>query len=120
MHELSIAEALLREARRAARESAAGRRVTEIHAEIGELSGVVPQLLKEVFPLVSEGTELAGARLRVKRIAARFECDACGKRFKPGESVGCPACGSRDVNMTRGREMRLTAIEVEDAEEKEK
>ncbi len=119
MHELSIAEALLKQARGAARRSAGGRRVTELHVEIGELSGVVPEVLEDVFPLAAEGTELAGAVLRVKRIAARFECDACGKGFKPGESVGCPACGSGDVDMTRGRELRLTSIEVEDPEEKD-
>ena len=116
MHELSIAEALVRQGVEAGRRSAPGRKVTELCVEVGELSGVVPGLLREAFPFAAAGTGLAGTRLKVKKVAARFECRACKKRFKLGEGIGCPACGASDLDMIAGREIRLTAIEVEDRE----
>ncbi|MHC4915187.1 MAG: hydrogenase maturation nickel metallochaperone HypA/HybF [Planctomycetota bacterium] len=116
MHELSIAEALVREALHAARTSAPGRRVTEVHVEIGELSGAVPELLTDCYPLAAEGTALAGSVLRVTGIAALLRCSACGEEFGAGSGVGCPKCASAEIEMVRGRELRLTSIEVEDGE----
>ncbi len=114
MHELSLAEAVVREALRAAESAAPGRRVTEVHVEVGELSGAVPELLVDCFPIAAGETALAGACLRVKRVGALLRCTDCGEEFAPGRTVGCPECGSARVEMVRGREMQLTAIEVED------
>jgi hydrogenase nickel incorporation protein HypA/HybF len=119
MHELAIAQDLVRQARLAARAQAGGRRVSELHVEIGELSGVVPLALREAFPLAAEGTELNGTKLRIKRIKVRFQCRACGGGFGLGAGVGCPRCGSSDVDMVHGREICLTALEVVEGEEAE-
>ena len=114
MHELSLATALVEQALRAAAEQAPGRRVSEVRAEAGELSGAVPELLVEAFAAAAEGTALAGAKLRVRRLGAEFECLSCARRFGVGEAVGCPACGSQDVELRSGREIRLVSLEVED------
>jgi hydrogenase nickel incorporation protein HypA/HybF len=114
MHELSLAVAIVEQALRAAADEAAGRRVSEVHVEVGELSGAVPELLVDAFPFASEGTALSEARLRVRRTSAEFECRECARRFGLGGAVGCPGCGSQDVALTSGREIRLVALEVED------
>ena len=115
MHELSIAEGLVRQALAGLKEHAGGRKVTGLHVEVGELSGVVPELLASAFPLAAEGTALAGAKLHIKKVAVEFACLRCGKRFGRG-AVKCPACGSDDVELAAGREANLTALEVEDEE----
>jgi hydrogenase nickel incorporation protein HypA/HybF len=114
MHELSLAQSMVEQALAAAEENAPGRRVTQVHVEVGELSGAVPELLREVFPMAAQGTVLADARLRIRRRKARFECRSCGESFAVGEGVGCPQCGSTRVDMTAGRDIRLTSIDVED------
>ena len=116
MHELSIAQALLREALAAARSVAAGREISGLYLELGELSGAVPELLREAWPLAAEGSALAGARLRIKRVKARFECRDCGGKLAVGEGVTCPDCGGRDLDMAAGREIRLTGLEVDEKE----
>ncbi len=90
--------------------------MTAVYADVGELSGAVPGILRELYPLVAEGTELAGSRLRVRRVRARFKCCSCGEESGRGRGTGCPGCGSMDLDMLRGREIRLTAIDVEEEE----
>jgi hydrogenase nickel incorporation protein HypA/HybF len=116
LHELSLVQALVEQAQLAARESAPGRRLTAVYVDVGELSGAVPEILKELYPLVAEGTELEGSRLRVRKVRARFKCCACGEESGRGQGLGCPGCGSMELDMLRGREIRLTAVDVEEEE----
>jgi hydrogenase nickel incorporation protein HypA/HybF len=115
MHELSIAQALVEELLRAADTSAPGRRIVEVELEIGELSGVVPAVLREVFPMAAEGTRACLARLKIKRVRARLDCPGCGTSFRPAPGGICPRCGAVGATVGRGRELRLIGIEVEDA-----
>jgi len=113
VHELTFADGLVRAARSAARRSAPGRPVTALEVEVGEVSTVVPELLAGAFAIAAEGTELAGAALRFRRTALAFECRRCARRFGAGP-IACPACGSADVAIVAGREVKLLAIEVEE------
>lgn len=112
MHEFALAQALVGQVRAAAE----GRAVTAVFVEAGEFSAVVPAALRQAFRLATAGTELAGARLRIKRVRARFRCRACGRSFPPGGSACCPACRGSDLELAAGRELRLAAIEVEEQE----
>jgi hydrogenase nickel incorporation protein HypA/HybF len=87
-----------------------------VEIEVGELSGAVPELLAELYPLASEGTPLEGSRLLVRRVAVRFECRCCGQGFGRRRDPGCPQCGSTNVDLSCGREIRLTSIDVEEGE----
>ena len=113
MHELALAEALVRTGLRTAREAARGRRVTELHVEVGELAGVVPELLASAFPMAVAGTALEGARLRLKSIPVEFRCRRCNRRFGKG-LTSCPECRSTDVELAAGRGLNLVSLEVED------
>jgi len=114
LHELSLVEALVEQAVAAARENAPGKKINAVDVDVGELSGAVPELLRDLYPMVAEGTVLEGSRLCVKKIKARFECGECGKKFGRQDIAGCPQCGSMNVDMLRGREIRLTAIDVDE------
>ena len=114
MHELSIAQALVEQAEASLPAEVAGHRVTELLVEVGELSGVVPAALREVFPFAAENSLLDGARLRLRKVKAKMKCRACGKKFGAWEGIGCPHCSSQNIELLQGRELRLMSMEIEE------
>lgn len=87
-------------------------RVTGVRLEIGRLSGVLPDSVRFCFDLVCDGTPLEGAWLEIVEPTARARCQTCGVQFEPdGLLAACP-CGSVDVTVLAGRELRITAVEV--------
>lgn len=116
MHELSIADALVQIAVRHAR----GRRVARVEVEVGHLRQVVPAALALAFELVADGTVVAGAELTLEQIPAAGRCRACGEEHAlDGFPLLCPACGAADLELTRGEELRVTCLELEEQEKQE-
>ena len=112
MHELSIAVALVEQVESViANEHAT--RATKVVIAVGSLSGVEPEALLGVFPLVAEGTAAEGAELVVVPVAARVRCRACGKESPTDHYfMECAVCGSRDVELSAGRELNITSVEL--------
>jgi hydrogenase nickel incorporation protein HypA/HybF len=108
MHELAITEGLVD----AVTTRLPGRRVTCVNLEIGALSGVVADALLFCFDLVTAGTNLEGARLEIAQPSAVCQCHACGGHFEPDSPfVICP-CGSADVTVLAGQDLRITSVQV--------
>ncbi|HEY2130720.1 MAG TPA: hydrogenase maturation nickel metallochaperone HypA [Streptosporangiaceae bacterium] len=108
MHELAITESVVQ----AVTERLPDATVRCVYLEIGPLSGVVADSLRFCFDLVTEGTNLAGARLEISQPNARCACAECGREFAPdGPILLCP-CGSAAVSVLSGQELRITAVEV--------
>ncbi len=113
MHELSIAQALVEQVEGAAAKEHAIR-VVRVVIAVGTLSGVDPEALRSLFPLVAEETVAAGAELFIEQVATRVRCLACGLEAQTDAAfVGCTACGSRDVELSAGRELNIKSIELE-------
>lgn len=113
MHELSIAQSLVGQARKVCQEQQA-RRVTALALRVGTLSGVDPEALKMAFPLAAEDSVAAGAALSIETIEADVTCAACGAASEPEPPfLYCAACGSRDVQIRKGRELYVHSMEVE-------
>ncbi len=114
MHELSIAQALVEQVEASAKKEQA-LRVVRVVIAVGALSGVEPEALRAIFPLVAEETVAADSELVIERVAARVRCRACGHEAPTDDSffIGCAACGSRDVELVAGRELNITSIELE-------
>jgi hydrogenase nickel incorporation protein HypA/HybF len=111
MHELSIAESVVGVASR----HAAGRRVTQVEVRIGHLRQVVPTALEFAFLLVAQGTPVEGAELVVEPVAAAGRCRGCAFEGPLGDfPLTCSACGGLDVEVTRGEELLVEAIEVDE------
>jgi hydrogenase nickel incorporation protein HypA/HybF len=112
MHELSLAESVVRIACR----HAAGRPVARVELKIGHLRQVVPSALEFAFELVAQGTPVEGAELVLEEVPAAGRCRRCGGESElPGFPLACAACGSLDVELLRGEELLVDALEIEDA-----
>ena len=110
MHELSIAEALVT----IACENARGRRVALVEVKVGHLRQVVPDALTFAFELVSAGTPIEGAELRLDEVPARLACRSCGCETQPDSfPLACGRCGGVDVEVKAGEELLVEALEVE-------
>jgi hydrogenase nickel incorporation protein HypA/HybF len=108
VHELAITEGLVE----AVTERLPGARVTCVRLEIGALSGVVADSVRFCFELVTEGTNLEGATLEIVQPPAACRCRACSHDFEPdGPVVVCP-CGSAEVTVLAGQDLRITSVQV--------
>ncbi len=108
MHELAITEGVVD----AVTERLPDAKVTCVRLEIGQLSGVVADSVRFCFDLVTEGTNLAGAKLEISEPAALCQCRACGSEFAPvGSMLLCP-CGSADADVLSGQELRIVSVQV--------
>jgi hydrogenase nickel incorporation protein HypA/HybF len=112
MHELGICRNIVAIVGDAAR----GRRVRRVTLEVGKLAGVMSEALAFCFPVVAEGTPLAGAALDIREIAGRARCRDCGSEFEVATLMptSC-ACGSRRVQRIAGEELNIKSMEIEEA-----
>lgn len=113
MHELSIAMSLVEAA-----EEEAGRHsgvVSAIHIKLGPLSGVVKSALLSAFELAVEGTTIQGARLVVDDVPLVIHCAICARDHEVSGDTWflCPGCGTPSADVVRGKEMEMTALELE-------
>jgi hydrogenase nickel incorporation protein HypA/HybF len=113
MHEMSLCEGVLQVLEEHAR-SQGFHRVKRVWLEIGALAGVDAQAMRFGFDAVMKGTLAQGARLEIIDLPGEAWCMPCRKsvsvqaRFDP-----CPECGSYQLQVTGGDEMRIKELEVE-------
>lgn len=113
MHELSIAQALVEQIEAAATKAHA-KRVVRVVITVGALSGVDPEALRSLFPLVAEDTVTADAELVVEPVMARVRCRACDREETVANAfIRCAVCSSRDVELIAGRELHIKTVELE-------
>ena len=112
MHEMSLAEGVLQLIEDAARQQAFST-VSTVWLEIGQLSGVEPEALAFCFDAVTRGSIAQGARLEIIRLPGTGWCMACAQTVPMNEVFGeCPLCGSPQVQVTGGTEMRVKELDV--------
>jgi len=111
VHELAIAESVVR----IGCAHAGARRVTKVELKVGHLRQVVPDALAFAFELVSQGTVLEDAALEIEEVPAAGRCRACGERSVMTDfPLQCADCGSLDVELERGEELLVDALELEE------
>jgi hydrogenase nickel incorporation protein HypA/HybF len=113
MHEMSLCEGVLRVLQEQA-VSQGYSRVKCVWLEIGALSGVEPEAMCFSFDAVMRGSLADSARLEIIHLPGMAWCMQCSKpvqvaaRYEP-----CPDCGSYQLQVTGGDEMRIKELEVE-------
>lgn len=113
MHEMSLAEGMLQLVEDAARQNAAAR-VRAVWLEIGALSQVEVEALRFCFDAVTRGTLAANARLEIIATPGLAWCMPCGDRVKIARrGDACPNCGSYQLQVVQGDEMRVSEIEID-------
>src|SRR4051812_15117370 len=93
-------------------EHAAGRHVQSVKVEIGALCAVVPDAMQFCFELATEGTIADGARLDLHLQPGLARCRACTKEFELHDLILLCPCGSADVEVLTGRDLRILSMEV--------
>ena len=113
MHEMSLCESIVGIIEEQAREQTFGT-VKKVWLEIGRFSGVEIDALRFCFDVVTRGSVAEDSELLIDELPGQAWCLGCSRavtvpqRFDP-----CPACGSYQVQVTGGDEMRIKELEVE-------
>jgi hydrogenase nickel incorporation protein HypA/HybF len=116
MHELSIAmgivDAALDESQRR------GVQVSAVHLRLGALSGVVKDALMFSYEVACQDTPLQGSQLIVEDVPVSVFCAHCkAERELPSVQLfACPQCGAPTMDIRRGKELEVFAIEVQEEE----
>jgi len=113
MHELSLCRSIYEIVDR----TAAGRTVTVIHLQIGQLRQVVPDTLTYCWTMVSDQTTLAGSQLVVETVPVTLRCLDCNSTTALTDELLllCTQCDGADVSVTSGEEFMLTSLELAEA-----
>ena len=113
MHELAITESLIGIIDSEARDKGF-KRVLAISLRVGEYSGLVPECIREFFPIAAKDGPARGAELVIETVPAAFKCLDCGFEGQVDRrSARCPDCGGQALKMTAGREFYVESLTVE-------
>jgi hydrogenase nickel incorporation protein HypA/HybF len=108
VHELSIAESVVETIT-----ARTGTRVVhEVRLEVGRLSGISADSLRFCFELAASGTAVDGAQLVIDEPSGQAHCVSCGEDFLVDDLILLCGCGSSDVRVLRGEELRILSVEV--------
>ncbi|MBF0385078.1 MAG: hydrogenase maturation nickel metallochaperone HypA [Candidatus Omnitrophica bacterium] len=110
MHELSIAEALVEEALKAAEENGLFT-VEEVEIEVGALKLIVPELIQDAFRQMVAGTIAEGAVLKINEIPGMGSCRNCKNDFELKiNDYRCPICNQAEIKVTRGDAVYIKSV----------
>ncbi len=114
MHEMAIAENIIRIVEERFKQSGQKREITKITLKIGKLTCVEPEALKLSFRVMSKETRLEKASLFIDSIPITGICKDCGKELVLEKmDFTCPFCDSFRIEIKTGRELLVESFEIE-------
>lgn len=116
MHELSIAYDIISTVESRLVEYP-GATVNSVTVLIGRYSGVDPEALSFCFPLAAENTKLSTAQLSLSIEPLTLECNECQSGAHVSRSLQCPSCGSLNITVIAGRNMKISSVDISLPEE---
>lgn len=112
MHEMSIAEGIVQ----VLEEQAAVKnykKVKKVWLEIGQMAGIELESLRFCFGAVTNGTLAENAALEIIETKGEAWCMKCAKTVSVRQRFdACPDCGSYQLQVTGGEEMKIKELEV--------
>lgn len=113
MHEMALCESIVQvlEQQAAAQNYSV---VKTVRLEIGPLAGVEIEALRFSFDAVTRGTLADRATLEIIETKGEAWCMQCTKTVPVSQRFdACPDCGSYQLQVTGGEEMRIKELEVD-------
>ncbi len=120
MHELSLAQSLLRQLHDLAAQNGA-KLVSKVTVEIGPLAGIVQDSFAFGFTtLAAESPVTKGAALVIKTSMPEYQCLDCNHIMPASlkRPLNCPVCQSAMVIPRGGSDIILLQVEMEIAEDR--
>lgn len=115
MHEMGIAEQLMKIAESAIPETIENPKVEQLNLKIGKLSAVVESSLTFCFEIISKGTIFEDAKVVIEAVPVLVKCKKCGKTFEvDGPDFTCKTCPGSEIDLLTGREIEITSLELAD------
>jgi hydrogenase nickel incorporation protein HypA/HybF len=113
MHELSIVQSIIGIVAMEAKRSGA-KRVTGIHLEIGQLSGVEVDTLEFALKNLAPGSVIESAEISIEKPGGTARCCNCGHEFSIDTFIGsCNLCCSFNLEIIKGRELCVKSITID-------
>ena len=113
MHEMSLCEGILQIIEDEAKKQHFSK-VKRVILEVGTLSGVEIPALEFAFDVVMKGSIAETARLEIIELEAQAWCMQCAKTITVKQRYdACPDCGSYQLQVSSGDEMRIKELEVD-------
>jgi len=115
MHELGVVFYVIKDVKKVAEENDI-KKVNSVTLEIGEVSGVIHDMLKDCYDWAKKKEPLLEeSELKIETIEAISYCEDCGKDYSTVKHAKiCPYCGSEKTFLKVGNEFSIKEIEVPD------
>ena len=115
MHELGIVMQMIDQVEQVAEENGVAE-VLKVNLEIGEVSGIVPELFTDCFAWAKKKTKhLQNAELDMIILEGVSYCRDCKATYQTTKyAKQCPHCGSYNTYLVTGNEISIRDIQVAD------
>jgi len=123
VHEFSFAYNIFKVAETTALKYHA-KKITEVYLEIGELTLIVPELLKQSFKMATAGSIAEGAELVIEITPGKVKCRECNKistvtlteeaHLTGLQLFRCRHCGSNNTEIIEGKKANVKNIKIEE------
>lgn len=110
MHELGITQNIVA----IVTEHAKGVKVQRVLLEIGKLSAIMPDAIRFCFDICTQDTVLEKATLEILEIPGLAKCRQCGAEISLDKPFGICNCGSVQLDLITGEELKIKEIEIEE------
>jgi hydrogenase nickel incorporation protein HypA/HybF len=108
MHELGITQNIVA----IASENAQGNQVKRVTIEIGKLSAIMPDAVQFCFSVCSAGTLVENAILEIIEVPGKGKCRQCGAEIFLDVPFGICGCGSVELDVISGQELKIKEMEI--------
>jgi len=85
--------------------------IDKLVLQIGELSGIVPHYIEDVYPIAVENTTLKNTKLEIEILPGIGSCKSCGFTYNLFQNNNtCPLCDSNEYEVISGTEFLIKEI----------